>query len=308
MSDLHSPAATSRRDFLTQGAVAVGAFGLGRPGPVAAEAGQASRPPLIGFSKPFQKLDAEQTAELVAAVGWDGIECPVRARGQVEPERAADELPRFAEALRRRGRDVHLVATDITSLKSPHTETVLRTLAGLGIKRFRLGAFTYPPDGSPAERLKEVAPALRDIAGACRDLGLQAGVQNHSGARYIGAPVWDVYSILRELDPRHIGFCFDIGHATVEGGLSWPIEARLAEPFYTAVFVKDFYWKKGPGGWKDTWCPLGEGMVSRAFFDRLKKSQYHGPICQHHEYELGDARQMTEHFRRDLKVLKEWLA
>ena len=114
--------------------------------------------------------------------------------------------------------------------------------------------------------------------------------------------------MIRSLDPRHIGFCFDIGHATVEGGLSWPIEARLAEPFYTAVFVKDFSWKKEAGGWKDTWCPLGEGMVSRAFFDRLKRSAYRGPICQHHEYDLGDRRQMTAHLQRDLKVLKEWLA
>src|SRR5690242_1722832 len=104
MRDVHSAAATSRRDFLTQGAAAVGAVGLGRTGAAAAEAGRAGRPPLIGFSKPFQDLDAEQTAELVAAVGWDGIECPVRARGQVEPERAPDELPKFAEALRRQGR------------------------------------------------------------------------------------------------------------------------------------------------------------------------------------------------------------
>jgi sugar phosphate isomerase/epimerase len=308
MSGLPGPLVMSRRDFLARGAVAAGAFGLGRPGPVAASAGEESRSPLIGFSKPFQKLDAERTSELVAAVGWDGIECPVRARGQIEPERAPEELPGFAEALRRRGRDIHLVATDITSLKTPHAEKVLRTMAGLGIRRLRLGPFTYPPDGSPAERLKEIAPALKDIAGACRDLGLQAGFQNHSGARYVGAPVWDVYSMIRELDPRHIGFCFDIGHATVEGGLSWPVEARLAEPFYTAVFVKDFSWKKGAAGWKDTWCPLGEGMVDRAFFDRLKKTAYRGPICQHHEYDLGDARQRTAHFRRDLEVLKEWLA
>jgi hypothetical protein len=83
---------TSLRDFLAKGAVAVGAFGLGRPGPVAAGAGQANRFPLIGFSKPFQNLDAEQTAELVDAVGWDEIECPVRAKGQVEPERAPGEM------------------------------------------------------------------------------------------------------------------------------------------------------------------------------------------------------------------------
>src|SRR4029077_17418397 len=66
MSDLHCPSMMLRRDFLAKGAVAVGAFGLGRRGPDAAEAGEVSRFPLIGFSKPFQKLDAEQTAELVA--------------------------------------------------------------------------------------------------------------------------------------------------------------------------------------------------------------------------------------------------
>jgi sugar phosphate isomerase/epimerase len=308
MIDFPSDSVTSRRGFLARGAVAAGAFALSQPGPVAAEPGEANRFPLIGFSKPFQKLDAEQTAELVATVGWDGIECPVRAKGQIEPERAPDEIPKFAEALRRRQRDIHLVATDITSLKTPHAETVMRTIAELGIKRLRLGFYTYPPDGPPAERLKEIAPALNDIADACRDLGLQAGFQNHSGARYVGAPIWDVYSMIRSLDARYIGFCFDIGHATVEGGLSWPIEARLAEPFYTAVFVKDFYWKKETSGWKDTWCPLGEGMVNRAFFKRLKQTAYRGPICQHHEYDLGDSKQMTAHLQRDLRVLKEWLA
>src|SRR3954454_17092558 len=124
MSDLFCPSTMSRRDFLAKGAVAAGTFGLGRRGPDAAEAGEVSRFPLIGFSKPFQTLDAEQTAELVATVGWDGIECPVRPRGQVEPGRAAVELPKLADALRRQGRDVHLVATDITSLKTPHAETV----------------------------------------------------------------------------------------------------------------------------------------------------------------------------------------
>lgn len=307
---MHTPydsAALSRRRFLAQGGIAAGAMALGWRS-AGAEPAVAPRFPLIGFSKPFQKLDPEQTAELVETVGWDGIECPVRAKGQVEPERAPEDLPKFAEALRRRQRDIHLVATDITSLKTPHAETVLRTMAQLGITRLRLGFFTYPADKPPAAHLKELAPALKDIADACRDLGLQAGFQNHSGARYVGAPVWDIYAMIHDLDPKHMGICFDIGHATVEGGLSWPIEARLAEPFYTAIIAKDFFWKKGPEGWKDTWCPLGEGMVSRAFFDRLKQTSYSGPICQHHEYELGDAQQMIARLQHDLNVLKEWIA
>jgi hypothetical protein len=158
----------SRRDFLAKNALAASALGLGLTRSVVADAGASIRFPLIGFSKPFQKLPPEPTAELVATVGWDGIEIPVRAKGQIEPERAPDELPKFAEALRRQHRDIHLVATDITSLKNPHSETVLRTMARLGIKRLRLGHFIYPPDKPPAERLKEIAPALQDITDACK--------------------------------------------------------------------------------------------------------------------------------------------
>ena len=311
LMNLHSSSLATRREFLAAGALAVGGAALraGRPEAAKADApGPGPRFPIIGFSKSFQQLTAEQTAELVAQVGWAGIECPVRAGGQIEPERAADELPRFVDVLRRRNFDVQLVTTDITSLKTPHAETVLRTLAKLGIKRFRLGFFKYEAVGWPPDRLKEIAPALRDIAAVCKELGLQAGFQNHSGRDYVGAALWDVFTMIRELDSRQMGFCFDIGHATIEGGLSWPTDARLAEPYLTAVLVKDFSWRKEAAGWREAWCPLGEGMVSRHFFDWLKQTAYRGPISQYHEYPLGDASEMVAHFRHDLKVLQEWVA
>lgn len=267
----------------------------------------ASRFPIIGFTKPFQSLPPRQIAETVATIGWQGIECPIRAKGQIEPARVADELPPLIEALKAVHCEVLLAATDITSISQPHAEKVLRTLSQAGVRRVRLGFWYYQPDQSPAARLAEIGPAVRDIAAACKELGLKAGIQNHSGAKYVGAPVWDIYSLIRDLDPASIGICFDIGHATLEGGLSWPIEAKLMEPFYTAVFVKDFLWTKGLSGWKDQWCPLGEGMVNRQFFQKLKSSGYAGPICQHHEYELGDHQEMVARMKKDLDVLKSWM-
>lgn len=83
--------------------------------------------------------------------------------------------------------------------------------------------------------------------------------------------------------------------------------AGYSERYRTAVFVKDFLWKKGAKGWNPEWCHLGEGMVNRAFFDQLKASAYRGPISQHHEYPHGDTKQMVGHMQHDLKVLKEWL-
>ena len=185
---------------------------------------------------------------------------------------------------------------------------MLRTASKLGIKRYRLGFWKYAATKPIPDQIKEIHAQLRDLVALNKELGLKAGFQNHSGPDQVGAPIWDIYEMIKDLDPHHMGICFDIGHATVEGGASWPIEARLMEPFYTAVFVKDFIWAKTDKGWKDQWCPLGEGMVNRSYFQWLKKTSYNGPICQHHEYKIGTGKPMIAAMQKDLKVLKEWLA
>lgn len=263
---------------------------------------------IIAFSKPFQSLSFNDTADVVAEVGWDGIECPVRKKGQIEPEHAPDELPKLAAALKKRGKDITILTTDINSVDQPNTETVLRTAAKLGIKRYRLGFFKYEEKKSIPEQLKEVGAQLKELAALNKELGLTAGFQNHSGKAYIGAPVWDVWSMIKDLDPRHMGMCFDIGHATLEGGYSWPIEARLIQPYYTAVYVKDFLWQKTDKGWKAQWVMLGEGMVDKAYFKWLKTTSYNGPISQHHEYDHGQGREMIAKMQKDLQVLQSWLA
>ena len=118
----------------------------------------------------------------------------------------------------------------------------------------------------------------------------------------------NAWQLVRELNPKLVGACFDIGHATLEGGYSWPSTARLMEPHLAAVFVKDFAWKKGEKGWKAEWCPLGEGMVNKSFFAWLKKTGFTGPISQHHEYDHGEGKPMIAKMQQDLRVLREWLA
>ena len=267
-----------------------------------------ARWPIIGFSKPFQTLAPDQSADTVAEIGWDGIECPVRAKGQVLPERVEEDLPKLVEALHKRGKSIALITTDVLNPAQPHTQKVLRTAAKLGIKRYRMAYWKYAKDQPIPPQLDRIRGELRDLAALNQELGLQAGYQNHSGADYVGAPIWDLWHLLRELNPKHTGICFDIGHATLEGGYSWPTEARLAEPHLTAVFVKDFRWTKGDKGWKAEWCPLGEGMVNRSFFAWLKQTKFQGPISQHHEYDHGSGKPMIAKMQHDLRVLREWLA
>lgn len=296
----------TRRDFLT-GLAATGAAVSMLGSSTWAASEPKPRFKIIGFSKPFQTASPTQTADIVAEVGWDGIECPVRPKGQIEPERVEEDLPRMVEALQRVGREVTMITTGIQEV-SPLAEKVLRTASKLGIKRYRLAFWNYTADRPIPAQVADIRAALRDLAALNKELGITGGYQNHSGANFFGAPVWDVYEAIKDCDPQHLGICFDIGHATIEGGLSWPIQARLMQPHYTAVFLKDFVWQKTPKGGRVEWCPLGEGLVSAEFFKKLKASKYEGPISQHHEYEVGSGAAMIQLLKKDLQVLRQWLA
>ncbi len=268
----------------------------------------ARRFPLIAFTKPFQMLGYGETADLIAQVGWEGAEVPVRAKGQIEPERVEEELPKMHEAMKKRGLAIGLITTDIVDPSTPHAEKVLRTAKALGITRYRLGVHRYKADEPPLAQLNALKPGLRELAALNKQLGVQGGLQNHSGAGMVGCAVWDIHELVRDLDPRALGICFDIGHATVEGGTSWPIEARLMEPYFVCVYVKDFAWAKGAKGFAPKWGPLGEGMVRREFFDWLKKSSYTGAISQHVEYITGGGPEQIAQMKKDCAVFKSWLA
>ncbi len=294
-----------RREFLSTTVLAVSALALdARP----AAAAETKRFPIIGFTKPFQKLSYEETAEVVAQIGWEGIELPLRAKGQIEPERVEEELPKLHDALKKRGLHIGLVTTDIVNPSTPHAEKVLRTAKALGVTRYRLGFNRYKPDASPIAQLNELKPGLRDLAALNKAIGIQGGIQNHSGASFVGCAVWDIHELVRDLDPKALGICFDIGHATLEGGTSWPVEARLMEPFFTCAYVKDFFWQKGEKGFAPKWGPLGEGMVKREFFTWLKTSSYAGPISSHVEYLEGSGPEQISQIRKDCETLKSWLA
>ena len=305
---MSSTSSLSRRQFAARTTLAAAAMVAPATQVLSAAAKPKSRYKIVGFSKPFQNLSYDDTADMAAEIGWDGIECPVRPKGQIEPERAPDELPKLAAALKRRGREIGIMTTRINSVDQPHTEAALRAAAKLGIKRYRMDYWKYDRKRSIPLQLDEIRPKLKDLAAMNKEIGIQGCYQNHSGKNYVGAPIWDLYDLVKHLDSRCLAVCFDIGHATVEGGYAWESHAHLMQPHFGAIYVKDFKWAKLERGWKAAWCPLGEGMVNKTFFKTLKKSSFNGPISQHHEYEHGEGKPMIRLMQKDLKVLRQWLA
>ena len=291
----------SRRKFVSLlGVAAASTFG--------ASTAPRDRFDIIGFIKPFQRLSFEQIADTAVEAGWTGIECPLRKGGAIEPVRVEEDLPKLLEALRQRGLSLPVISTDVDDASDPLAQRVLKTASKLGIKRYRLKHYYYDLDRPIPAQLQNFRAKVRELAQLNQELNLQGSIQNHSGRNYVGAAGWDIWELLRDVDAKWMGVFFDIGHATIEGGYSWPSQAKLLAPWFSIISVKDFTWQKAEAGWRAEWCPLGEGAVRRDFFSFLKKLEFNGPITQQFEYKMGQGKEMTAAMRKDMAVLKNWLA
>jgi len=238
-----------------------------------------------GFTKPVQDLSFEQTAAFCTDVGWDGIELALRAGGHVLPERVDEDLPKMCAALRARGKDVLVLATDIRGGKEPLTEPLLRAAVRSNVRLYRLAARRYRENVPISPQIVEFRAQLKDLAAMNKSLGVTGLLQNHSGNGYVGSAVWDIHSLIENIDPHELGVHFDIGHATVESGLSWPTAFALVKDRVGAAIVKDFTWKTAAaGGGEVAWCPIGKGMVNPKFFTQLRASGFAGPITMQFEY------------------------
>jgi sugar phosphate isomerase/epimerase len=295
-----------RREFLQQSAAAGAAAWLAasQTALAAPATDAAGRFQFCAFTKFLQSLSFDELAATVADAGFRGVEAPVRGNGHFSMEQAPDKLPELVEALRGRDVEVTIMCTDLVRADQPGAEACLRTAKDLGIRRYRMGFYSYDLKNPVLAQLAEIGPALKDVAAMNRELGMQAVYQNHSGADMVGAAVWDIFRLIEPIDPAEVALAFDIRHATIEGGLAWPAVFNAVRDHIGAVFVKDFQWQ----GRRAEHVPLGTGRVDKAFFKMLAESDFSGPISLHVEY-LGDqdAAANAAALKRDFATLRGWM-
>lgn len=256
------------------------------------------------FVKFVQQLKPVELAETLKELGYDGAELTVRPGGYIGPQEAKDRLPEVHAAFEKVGITIDIVTTSIVNPQSTNAEDILTTISDLQIPYYRLGFLRYDLKRDIQQQLPAMKSQLKDLASLNKQIGVTGFYQNHSGAAYLGATFWDLQQILQEIPKSEIGVIFDIRHACVEGGLSWPIYYNIIRPHILAFSMKDYRWD----GLKVKNVALGEGRVDPKFYSFAKRDFPGALYSVHVEYLEEDGLQPNiQALGSDLKSLKNSL-
>lgn len=241
------------------------------------------------FTKPWKTMPVAQLAETVRALGFDGIELPVRPGYQVEPETVGRLLPAAVHELEAAGLHVYSVAGNTD-------EPTIAACAEAGVPIIRTMA-RIPAAASYLDAEAEVQRTYEALVPTLDRHGVALGVQNHVGAFVPNALA--LLRLIERFDPKHVAAVWDAAHEALAGGL--PQHALdVLWPRLRLVNLKNAFYRRtnGPEApyatWEHYWTTGRHGLASWPLVAaELKKRAYSGVVCLTAEYASGDTARLA---------------
>ena len=261
-------------------------------------------PAVCLYSRVLIEIGQVDLPMVIGGLGFDGVDLSVEPGGHVPPEKAGNYLMPALEGFTGRGIDVPMITTALTSLEDKDAETILGLATYIKVPFFRPGHWKFT--GSPAieMQLPLVQRQIAGLAQLARATNMVMGIHNFvDGAE--GAAVPDIARVIRPINPHLVGYCFDAGYATAQGGPNgFAAALELALPRLKMVAVRDFKWDRETIGLPRMLpCPLGEGIVDwPKFFAVLAKARFAGPVSLQVDYQ---PKSKTAAIRKDLAFLRQ---
>lgn len=260
---------------------------------------------LTVFTKFWPEMPLPALAKFVKALGFDGVELPVRPGFQVQPDTISAGLPEAARIFADAG-------IKIGSVAGPTDEKTFAACAASGVRIVRIcvgiGAETDYLAG--VEALQREWDALVPLL---ETHGVTLGIQNHSG-RSIANGMQLRHAIGR-YDSRHIAAVWDCGHNGLEGERV-DLALDTVWSHLRMVNFKSAYWRRTSlpetdmPEWSIRWTTGRNGRANcPRVASELQRRGYVGDICLTAEYSDHEAtnRLIAEdiQFARSLFVQEE---
>jgi sugar phosphate isomerase/epimerase len=231
------------------------------------------------FTKPW-KMPLAELGRLVAGLGFDGVELPVRPGYQVEPENIERGLPEAVKVLGQAG-------LKIASIAGPTDERAIAACGAAGVPIIRICVNLDPKEGYLAAeaRLQREYDALVPILDRN---GVTIGVQNHCDLCVAHAMA--LRSLIGKYDRRHFAAVWDPAHCGLNGEMP-ELAVDIVWDHLCMVNLKNAFWIRTTGPeaeavvWRHYWTSGRQGLCHwPTVVAELKKRSYRGPVCLTAEY------------------------
>ena len=246
---------------------------------------------LIVFSKSLKDKSIGELIRLAKDFRIDGYDLCVRPGYPVNPDNAAEELPRTAQALAEAGLTIPMVTANVDVIYPDHptAEPILTAMDRSDIRLIKLGYFRYDPEKQ--DFWTEVGK-IREALTGWEELGKKYNVKicyhTHS-LRHFASNASMLMHLIQGRDARYIGAFLDSGHMVAEGE-EFCVAAEILKEYLSIVSLKDFLLTREPigdhGSMKINVVEAGRGMVNwTEVFTTLEKLSFQGPLTIHCEFE-----------------------
>ncbi|MFD0675439.1 MULTISPECIES: sugar phosphate isomerase/epimerase family protein [unclassified Paenibacillus] len=231
------------------------------------------------FVKHWKDKSAQDLGRFVSGIGFDGIELPIRAGFQVEPETVGKSLPEFAKQLDEQGVKIYSVAASTD-------ESVFAACAEAGVPVIRI-MINIDQDGYKAteERTKR---KLEELVPLCEKYGVKVGVQQHYGNYIIDSN--GIMNLMKDINPEHVGVVWDAAHDAFAGqqpeyGLDIVWSHLAMVNLKNGFFIRSNGPEAKTAEWKRHFTTGRHGMAHwPRIADYVKKRNYSGVVCLTAEY------------------------
>ena len=250
------------------------------------------------FTKYWKTLPLADLGALVASMGFDGVELPVRPGFQVEPENVAKHLPEAARILADHG-------VKIGTIAGPTDEATLAACAAAGVPIIRICVGIDSDLGymGTMDSLRREYDALVPLLDR---YGVAIGVQNHCD-RNVGSAMGIRY-LIEKYDPKHFCAVLDQAHCGLDGERA-EMAVDIVWSHLRVVNLKSAFWRRtnGPEApvaeWKHYWTTGRHGMAEwPVVAAELQRRAFRGDVCLTAEY--SDHDRIEELTREDFAFAK----
>ena len=197
---------------------------------------------------------ADEVAEAAVEMVCGGV-CPtVQAYpGHIDPARVAQQLPAFVTRVRTHGLRVSQIkGPAITDVSEPNTEAIIGAAAQAGCTHYSLGGYTYDLTRPLAPQLDAIKVKVERFVRLNQKHKITLVYDTAPGPASVGGSVLDLLSVLKEFDPKFVGFHWDTGHMAMHGDGMGNIAYRRRDR-----------WRRDRG-WVRTSACSARGCVSRS--------------------------------------------